>query len=117
MGDGTVGVRQPNVPDRLIDNEVLTVAAQTVYRQRVQIPDLETMVGRLMNKQPKVGYSLWVDSTSTSYLYIAEAPSADAGTAATFNGIRLVKVTGGTNGKVMTATGFVWNDRATASWS
>lgn len=39
MSDGTVGVKQSTSPDRLIDNEVLTVAAQTVYRQRVQDPE------------------------------------------------------------------------------
>lgn len=37
MANGTVGVAQASSPDRLIDNESLTVAAQTVYRQRVQI--------------------------------------------------------------------------------
>lgn len=35
MADGVVGVKQNTAPDRLIDNEVLTVGAQTVYRQRV----------------------------------------------------------------------------------
>lgn len=39
IADGTVGVRQAVSPDRLIDNEVLTVGAQTVYRQRVQDPE------------------------------------------------------------------------------
>lgn len=35
MANGTVGVQQAGSPDRLIDNEVLTVGGQTVYRQRV----------------------------------------------------------------------------------
>ena len=39
MADGTVGVRQATNPDRLIDNEVLSVGGQTVYRQRVQVPE------------------------------------------------------------------------------
>lgn len=38
MGDGTVGVAQASSPDRLIDNAVVTNdAAQTVYRQKVDI--------------------------------------------------------------------------------
>lgn len=39
MADGRVGVRQQAGADRQIDNEVLTVGGQTVYRQRVAIPD------------------------------------------------------------------------------
>jgi len=37
MADGVVGVKQNTSPDRLIDNEQLTVGAQTVFRQRVSI--------------------------------------------------------------------------------
>lgn len=37
MADGSVGVKQSTAPDRLIDNEQLTVGGQTVYRQRVTI--------------------------------------------------------------------------------
>lgn len=37
MADATVGVAQSSTPDRLIDNDSLTVSAQTVYRQRVRI--------------------------------------------------------------------------------
>lgn len=37
MADGVVGVKQNTAPDRLIDNEQLTVGAQTVFRQRVSI--------------------------------------------------------------------------------
>lgn len=40
MADGTVGVRQASAPDRLIDNETLTVDGQTVYRQRVRDPEV-----------------------------------------------------------------------------
>jgi hypothetical protein len=37
MADGTVGVLQSPGADRLIDNEVLTVGGQTVYRQRIAL--------------------------------------------------------------------------------
>ena len=37
MSDGTVAVQQASPGDRLIDNEVLTVDGQTVYRQRVSV--------------------------------------------------------------------------------
>lgn len=36
MADGTVGVAQAGTPDRLIDNEVLVIGGQDVYRQRVK---------------------------------------------------------------------------------
>lgn len=37
MSNGTVGVAQSAAPDRLIDNEVLSVGGDTVYRQRVSV--------------------------------------------------------------------------------
>lgn len=40
MADGTVGVRQASSPDRLIDNETLVIGGDTVYRQRVQDPEV-----------------------------------------------------------------------------
>lgn len=39
MTDGVVGVKQSTTPDRLIDNEVLNIGGQDVYRQRVQDPE------------------------------------------------------------------------------
>jgi hypothetical protein len=39
MADGTVGVKQSATADRLIDNETLVIGGETVYRQRVQIPE------------------------------------------------------------------------------
>lgn len=39
MADGTVGVKQSTSPDRLVDNEVLSIGGQDVYRQRVQDPE------------------------------------------------------------------------------
>lgn len=44
MADGTVKVRQDVDGDRLMDAEVLTVAAQTVHRQRVRDPDAVAML-------------------------------------------------------------------------
>lgn len=37
MSNGTVGVTEGPTPNRLIDNDQLTVGAQTVYRQRVNV--------------------------------------------------------------------------------
>lgn len=37
IADGTVGVKQATSPDKLIDNEELTVSSQTVERQRVVV--------------------------------------------------------------------------------
>jgi hypothetical protein len=49
--DGTVGVRQPTSPDRLIDNEVLVNAQnEPVYRQRVSAPTLEGLVAAVRDR-------------------------------------------------------------------
>jgi endonuclease YncB( thermonuclease family) len=37
MADAVVGVTQGAVPDRLIDNDSLTVGSNTVYRQRIRL--------------------------------------------------------------------------------
>ena len=36
MANGTVGVQQAATPDRLIDNALVTVGGQSVYRQRIE---------------------------------------------------------------------------------
>src|SRR5687767_10693797 len=53
MSDGTVGVRQDVTPDRLIDNEVVNVGGQDVYRQRVKAyqGDTWTVTGPLTNAE------------------------------------------------------------------
>jgi hypothetical protein len=44
MADGTIAVLESSDPSaKLIDNDVLTVDGETVYRQRVASPDLEAM--------------------------------------------------------------------------
>lgn len=40
IADATVAVKQASSPDRLIDNESLDIGGQTVYRQRVQDPEV-----------------------------------------------------------------------------
>lgn len=67
MADGTVGVKQSTAPDRLIDNEALTIGAQTVYRQRVRDPDaiaqLTTAVAHLASILAELQATLTVDGT------------------------------------------------------
>jgi hypothetical protein len=47
LPDGVVLVQQATNGDRAIDNEVLTVGGQTVYRQRVAVADLDLVLARL----------------------------------------------------------------------
>lgn len=53
MADGTVGVAQSASPDRLVDNEQLTVGANTVYRQRIELAGASSAeVTRVLNVAP-----------------------------------------------------------------
>lgn len=65
MVDGTVGIAQCPTPDRLMDNEVLTIGPNQVYRQRVQDPEalvkLDAAVAELANILAALGMTLNVD--------------------------------------------------------
>lgn len=65
MVDGTVGIAQCPTPDRLMDNEVLTIGLNEVYRQRVQDPEalvkLDAAVAELANILAALGMTLNVD--------------------------------------------------------
>lgn len=50
MSDGTVGIRQNTSPDRPIDCETVVIGGDTVYRQRVQAPAVETKLDTLNAK-------------------------------------------------------------------
>lgn len=53
MSDAVVGVTQGVSPDRLVDNESLTVGTNTVYRQRLQVAGAAALeVARVENAQP-----------------------------------------------------------------
>lgn len=82
MADGVVGVKQNDAPDRLIDNEVLTVGAQTVYRQRVSVGNFpthqyhETLPHALAANETIT--SAWIDTenfaASTMFVYFYPVP-------------------------------------------
>lgn len=46
--DGYVAIRQDSNPDRLLDNEVLVIGANTVYRQRVQAPESDVILTNIL---------------------------------------------------------------------
>lgn len=50
MSDGTVGIRQNTSPDRPIDCETVVIGGDTVYRQRIQAPAVETKLDTLNAK-------------------------------------------------------------------
>lgn len=78
-----------------------------------------TLTERMLAKAPGTGFSIWFDVVDTTYIYIAEAPTADAGTATTFQGIRVPKdvTSGAPLGKVQIATAFAWDSRSAATWA
>lgn len=82
------------------------------------ITDLRGLTERMFARAPQSGWSLWLDTADATYIYIAEAVSSEtAGSAATFQGIRVTKdATGSPLGKVQVATGFAWNTRSAATW-
>ena len=79
--------------------------------------DLRTLTERMFAKAPVTGYALWLDTANVTHIYLAEAPVAADGTAATFRGIRVTKdATGNPLGKVQTLDGFIWDNRAAGTW-
>lgn len=81
--------------------------------------DARGLTERMFARAPQAGWSLWLDTADLTYIYIAEAVSTEtAGTAITFQGIRVTKdATGSPLGKVQVATAFAWNNRVAATWS
>lgn len=67
MSDAVVGVTQGVSPDRLVDNESLTVGTNTVYRQRVEVAGAAAAeIARVENAQPAAGdYGLVVRNIPT----------------------------------------------------
>lgn len=86
------------------------------------VREARSLVERMGARAPQQGYHLWLDVTSSnaSYIYVCEAPdgSTATGTNNVWQGIRIqLDSSGNPLGAVQTATGFDWNNRATASWS
>jgi hypothetical protein len=87
-------------------------------QQVVQVlGDLRSLAERMLQRAPAPGYALWLDTTSASHLFVAEAPSADGEAATSFRGIRVALSGGNLLGKVMVAQNFAWADRAVAVWT
>lgn len=79
--------------------------------------DRRTLTERMFAKAPASGKSLFLDTADLNYIYVAEAPTGDAATITSAQGIRVTKdATGNPLGKVQIATGFAWNSRSTATW-
>lgn len=77
--------------------------------------DARTLTERMFAKAPQVGYSLYLDTADTTYIYLAEAP---VGGTTNAQGVRVTKdASGNPLGAVATATGFDWNARGAASWA
>lgn len=116
--DGYVGIKQDHGADRLIDSVVLSIAGNTVYRQRVTSVG-ETLTERMLSKQITEGYRWWVDDKSSAlWIYLAEAPAgSDPAAAAVWSGIRVPTAANATEYAYYEAEGFVWDSRASASWT
>lgn len=111
-----VRVYEPPVDPSSVAIEV-EVQGDGSNRQVVKVADYRPLAERMFARAPQSGYSLWLDTADATYIYIAEAPTADDGTATTFQGIRVTKdASGNPLGKVQTATGFAWDSRGSASW-
>lgn len=93
--------------------------AATVYGLPVRQVEGRTLTERMFARAPQTGWSIWLDTADATNIYIAEAVSAEtAGTATTFQGIRVQKdALGNPLGKVQVATGFAWNSRGAAAWT
>lgn len=81
--------------------------------------DYRSLVERMGVRAPASGYHLWLDVTSSAatYIYVCEAPDGAIATDNTFRGIRItLDASGNPLGAVQTCVGFVWNNRASATW-
>lgn len=89
------------------------------HRQVIKPMDYRVLTERMFARAPQAGWSVWLDTADPTYIYIAEAVSTEtAGTATTFQGIRVQKdASGNPLGKVQIATAFAWNSRSTAAWA
>lgn len=108
-------IYEPPVDPSSVDIET-ELAADGSRRQVIKTH--RGLTERMFARAPQDGYALWLDTADPTYIYIAEAPSADAGTAQTFRGIRVTKdASGNPLGKVQILDGFVWDNRAAAAWA
>lgn len=132
MSNGTVGVTQGDAPDRLIDNDVLTVGPNSVYRQRIVTADPADAAGLAKVTPADPGLSDYgavvrqAPSTSETRLdydtrtdgnpvYVAKAPQGTATSAATWLVQKLTYDASArlTRAEVLTGS---WDGRASLSW-
>jgi hypothetical protein len=114
-----------NVVATTVTNEVLAeitnvVSAQVTNDVAAHITNevliARGLVERMMAKAPATGYSLWLDTATTGYVYILEAPSAAGASDTGFRGLRItLDSSGNPAGKVQTNTGptLTYNNRTT----
>lgn len=105
MANSTVGVLQSNDPDRLIDNEQITIAGQSVWRQRIVLTS-----GVLRVLLDPAGRS---DGQPT---YVGEAPQGTALAANEWIVQKLFYDASGNLREKQTIPG-VWNNRAILAWA
>lgn len=99
MADAVVGVKQAETPDRYIDNNVLTNdSAQTVYRQRVEDPEMMALIRQLLEGFNRMS-TAW-DSSGRMFVRLTDA----AGTAQSVNAVQSGTWNIGTVTTVSTAT-------------
>jgi YD repeat-containing protein len=105
MADGVVLVAQAAGGDRPIDNEALTVAGQTVYRQRVvTYPTFE---------ETRLDYDVRTDGNP---VYVGKAAQGTATAAATWTIQKLTYDTSSRLTRAEVLTGVAWNSRASLAW-
>lgn len=91
---------------------------ETKLQSIIDLTPALTLSARMLAKQPATGYRLSMDFASTSFNYVAEAPSgSNPASAAVWRGIRIpLDASGNILGEIKEATGFTWDARASATW-
>lgn len=99
MANGTVGINEPASPNKLLDAETLTVATNTVFRERVQVTGaVDVEIARVENAAPgSTDYGLVTRNIPSGTQTVSGTVTANQGTAAAIAGKWPVQVTDGTN--------------------
>lgn len=99
MANGTVGISEPASPNKLLDAESLTVAAQTVFRERVQVTGAaDVEISRVLNSTPAgTEYALVTRNIPSGTQTISGTVTDNQGTPAALANAWPIKLTDGTN--------------------
>lgn len=100
MTDGIVAIQQSATPDRNIDNAVLTNDdGDTVYRQRVEDPELMALVRQMVESMNRLGAGF--DASGRLFVRLTDAAgtaqAVSAAQSGTWNVGTVTTVTGITN--------------------